>query len=141
MEITVKTDKVEEMLNASLSVPKEMLTQFGKSVYDNVKMATPVDTGALAGSWVPIPMEDMFVITNPVRYGIWVNWGTGVYKRGTPIVPKTKPYLAFKKDGRWVRTKSVKGQPPQKFVEKGIENAVRGFSSTAEVVFIKEVIR
>lgn len=72
-----------------------------------------------------------------VRYGSWVNDGTGVFgPRGTPIVPRNGRYLAFTANGRKagptrsgrlrprlqrkVVVRSVLGQVGQQFLQKGL---------------------
>ena len=55
-------------------------------------------------------------------YGKYVEQGTGIYgPYGSPIVPVTKPFLAWKDyGGGWHRAKSVKGQKAQPFMEPAI---------------------
>jgi len=71
-------------------------------------------------------------IRNDVFYLPYVNDGTGIYGRGSPIVPKNVKVLHFwaggaPHAGTEVFARSVRGQPGQHFVEKGardIANAV-----------------
>ncbi len=57
------------------------------------------------------------VATN-VKYAPYQEYGTGIYgPSGTPIVPKSAPFLVFQLgDGTWRRSKSVKGVRPKYFM-------------------------
>jgi hypothetical protein len=64
----------------------------------------------------------MRVGTN-VYYGLWVHDGTGIYgPRHTPIVPRKAKYLRFywKKEGRWVFAKSVRGMKPNTYLKSAL---------------------
>jgi hypothetical protein len=54
----------------------------------------------------------------------WVDKGTGIYgPHKKPIVPVTKKYLVFDWKGKRWKLGSVKGQKPQRFIKRGIDNA------------------
>lgn len=58
-----------------------------------------------------------------VYYGLWVHDGTGIYgPRHTPIRPKQAKALRFfwKKEGRWVVTKSVRGMRPNTYLKSAL---------------------
>lgn len=58
-----------------------------------------------------------------VYYGLWVHDGTGIYgPRHTPIKPKKAKALRFfwKKEGRWVVTKSVRGMKPNTYLKSAL---------------------
>lgn len=56
-------------------------------------------------------------------YGKYVNEGTGIYgPHGAPIVPVTKPFLAWKDyGGGWHRARSIRGQKAQPFMEPALQ--------------------
>ncbi len=59
-------------------------------------------------------------------YAPFVNWGTGIYKGRANIVPLNAKRLAWRtKEGKWVSAKSVKGQPPQRMLERAADDFVR----------------
>lgn len=81
----------------------------------SAKQKAPIDTGRLRQG---IVRRNASVRGNVVegtvsasaKYSLAQEVGTGIYgpaKR--PIRPKSKPYLMFKINGQWVRTKEVKG--------------------------------
>ena len=48
--------------------------------------------------------------------GRMMQYGTGIYGRGTPIVPLHGPFLVFRLNGRVIRARSVLGSPPREFL-------------------------
>lgn len=69
-------------------------------------------------------------ITNNMHYLPYVNDGTGIYGRGSPIVPIRAKFLHFwvggaPHAGTEVFAKSVRGQPGQHFVERGAKDIAR----------------
>lgn len=83
---------------------------------------TPTDKGRGRQNYVINRREKIREITNSTFYLPFVNDGTGIYgSRGRPITPVHARVLAFKWKGRMWFLKSVKGQKPQKFVEKSID--------------------
>lgn len=62
-------------------------------------------------------------------YAIFVGEGTGLYSSGTPkeIAPVKKakrPLIRYQYKGRWVSSKTVKGQRPKHMLEKGYKTAL-----------------
>lgn len=58
-----------------------------------------------------------------IYYSLWVHDGTGIYgPRHTPIKPKKAKALRFfwKKEGRWVVTKSVRGMKPNTYLKSAL---------------------
>jgi len=52
---------------------------------------------------------------------LWVDRGTGIFgPRRKLIKPTTKPFMYFEINGVLMRKKTVKGQKPQRFIEKGL---------------------
>ena len=64
-------------------------------------------------------------IRNDTFYLPWVNDGTGIYGSGSRITPKTAKVLHFHWKGREWFVKSVKGQKPKHFVERGTNDIVK----------------
>lgn len=84
---------------------------------------TPSKTGKAKSNWNIIKNKDNHIVTNSSHYLKWVNDGTGIYgKFKRRIFPRRARVLAFKWKGRMWFLKSVKGQKPQKFVERSIES-------------------
>lgn len=53
------------------------------------------------------------------KHAIWVHEGTGIFgPHHSPIVPRSSPFLVFKGNHGWIRTRSVRGQSPQPYLEK-----------------------
>lgn len=81
-------------------------------------------------------------IRNDVFYLPYVNDGTGIYGRGSPIVPKNARVLHFWAGGAplagtEVFARSVRGQPGQHFVEKGAKDIGNSVPKAARIVMNK----
>jgi len=51
----------------------------------------------------------------------WVNDGTGIYGPNRKLIrPRKSEFLYFEVDGQLIRTRSVRGQPGQKFIQKAV---------------------
>ena len=93
----------------------------------DAKKNAPIDNGTLRSSIQIIPAQRVNntlagSVGTRTKYAEWVERGTGIYgPYKTPIVPKTKPFLVFKtNDGRWIRTRSVKGMRPTWFMKNSL---------------------
>lgn len=96
-------------------------------VWSEVRKRAPVDHGRLAGSFALEKIDDLAwrVFTN-VHYALFVHEGTGIYgPEKHRIVPRRAKFLSFhwKKVGRHVRFRSVRGMPGRPYAEKSIEYA------------------
>ena len=84
---------------------------------------TPVDSGAAKGMWSINKSDRKHEIINSSYYLKWVNDGTGIYgKFKRPITPRRANVLVFNWKGKTWFLKSVKGQKPQKFVERSLDS-------------------
>ena len=90
---------------------------------------TPRQSGHLANSWgfkVQKAGRGLFLrITNPVPYGVFVNFGTGVHIGKGLIRPVRASVMVFRMGGSLVFARSTRGQPGQRFVEEGSEAAAQ----------------
>lgn len=83
---------------------------------------TPTFSGKGKNNYQVNTSGDISEITNNTYYLPWVNDGTGIYGAyRRPITPKRAGVLVFQWKGRTWFLKSVRGQKPQKFVEKSLE--------------------
>jgi len=89
----------------------------------------PVDSGRLRAS-IRVKFRagerevKAWVYTN-LDHGLYVHEGTGIYgPRGRPIRPRRGRFLVFPgEDGRLVFAREVRGQRPQRFLLRALENA------------------
>ena len=72
-------------------------------------------------------------VTANARHSMWVERGTGVYNGGGPITPKNGPYMIFSTAygnynlpsyGGFYYAESVRGQPPQRYMERSLSAAL-----------------
>ena len=123
VKITVDTSN----LNME-NIPKfkeEVLEQTSKRGKQILKANTPKETGAGANAYKIIKSENQHEIRNDTRYLPWVNDGTGLFgPRHRRITPVHARVLHFHWKGREWFLKSVRGQRPQKFVEKSMPEIV-----------------
>lgn len=85
---------------------------------DTGRLAQSIDVKIVHRHGVPVAL-----IGSDLRYAMWVHRGTGIYgPAGTPIVPVRSPYLRFywKKRGRWVTARSVRGQPGAFYLSRAL---------------------
>jgi len=93
----------------------------------NLGRNSSVDEGKMQGSWLISPTDtglNRKIISSAI-YTPYVNDGTGIYKTGRYIYPRTRKALRFEYKGKIVYAKRVKGQRGQKFVEKSITQTQR----------------
>lgn len=96
-------------------------------------------TGRGAKSYVVSNKSDSSrLITNNMKYLPYVNDGTGIYGRGSPIVPKRARFLHFWAGGApfagtEVFAKSVRGQKGQHFVERGANDIAKSVDKLAVI--------
>lgn len=89
----------------------------------------PIDKGALRaslGSGIifanPSSKEMFSAVGTNLRYGVYQEFGTGIYVGNPPIRPKRAKMLRWKsKGGKWIFAKQVKGTRPTKFMQKSRE--------------------
>lgn len=118
----------------------ELLDLVAKDGILHMESVTPRGfTGRGAKSYVISKKTDSSrLITNHMNYLPYVNDGTGVYGRGSPIVPIRKKFLHFWAGGApfagtEVFAKSVRGQRGQHFVERGARDIARSVDKLAVI--------
>lgn len=93
----------------------------------------------LANSWrVSEKTDSSRLLTNDRKYAIYVNEGTGIYGRGSPIVPIRANFLHFWVGGApfagsEVFAKSVRGQRGQHYVERGAKDIANAVDKVAAI--------
>ena len=135
-----------KVLNGILLTPKgerfkeELLDLVAKDGVLQMEAVTPRGfTGRGAKSYrVSDKTENSRTITNKMPYLPYVNEGTGIYGRGTPIRPIHAKVLHFwvggiPLAGEEVFTQSVRGQPGQHFVERGANDIAKSVSKLAVI--------
>ena len=82
---------------------------------------SPVDKGRLQ-KWKLKKVNDWeYKIHDGPEYALFVALGTGIYgERGKPIVPVHAQALRFEIGGKVIFAKSVKGQKPNPYHERGV---------------------
>jgi HK97 gp10 family phage protein len=93
----------------------------------NIKREAPVDHGRLAGSFQLKKLNDLqYQIYSQVQYIWFVHEGTGIYgPENKPIKPVNSPVLRFMVDGKWISKKEVKGQRPNRFIDRAFDKTER----------------
>ncbi len=118
---------------------EKLLDQLAKNTKVIFEKNTPIDTGKARNAYRIIESGNQREIRNDTHYLKWVNDGTGVYgPRHSPIRPKNARFLHFHWKGKEWFLKSVKGQKPQKFVERSMTEVMRSVES-AVVIASKEL--
>lgn len=113
---------------------KELLNQLSNDGRLIMESVTPRRTSRGANSYRIIKGDDRHEIRNDVKYLPWVNDGTGLYgPRHRRITPTHAKYLHFHWKGREWFLKSVRGQKPRKFVERGVNDIVKMVDKAAVI--------
>lgn len=116
------TDLLEH-LDPKHPVFTDALARIAQHVTKEVKQRTPVRTGALRDDirgWVQ-PGEA--IIESTKKHARFIEHGTKAHG------PVSKPWLVFKgRDGKWVRTKWVRGIQPFRMFKGGVEASAQFIS-------------
>lgn len=144
--VTVKiTVDESKLLHISEQIPKikeKGLNLSGQYMINRLQKNSPVDHGVLKGWFVfeHTPGEEV-KIKSPANYVTYVNYGTGIYgPYKTPIYSKHIGHpMAFQVGGQMIYTRMIRGQKPQKFVEKSIAE-VEGKLGNLFIKAVREVL-
>lgn len=95
-------------------------------VKGSLQLVTPKKSGFLASQYdteVSIRGNDVIArVFNPTLYGQFVNLGTGVFVGRGLIRPRSSRVLRFEDSGEIIFRRFVRGQRPQQFVDRGVNN-------------------
>ena len=131
--LNLKLQDTDKIIDKSLNT-------VGKRIRRNLIKNTPSNSELARASYTMEKSDNIVEIKNSQYYTPFVNDGTGVYGiYHRPITPKHAKVLVFKWKGKTWFLKSVKGQKPQKFVEKSI-NETKDVISDLVIKSVKEVI-
>ena len=94
------------------------LAVMGPRLLEQLRQATPVDTGELRDAWVLSDLDQGILLLNAAPHVMWVLEGTGVFgPTGQTIKPTTKKYMRFiGRSGEVVFAREVRGQQGRDFV-------------------------
>lgn len=135
IKITVFVDTNNFNLDSKIpKFRKKLLDQLSKNTKIIFENNTPVDKGHARSAWEIRESDNQHEVFNATRYLPWVNDGTGIYgPRHAPIKPKHAKVLHFHWKGREWFLKSVKGQKPQKFVERSMTEVMQSVESAVVI--------
>jgi len=131
--VDINMAEANRLLNSPQGEVASLVVLTSQRVRAMCVQQTPVQDGDMKASY------GFSLRVRPFRYvmgrvmnfdeaALWVQTGTGIYgRRGRPITPKTKRFLRFegKRDGALLYRRSVKGQPANPFMLRGL---IRGTS-------------
>lgn len=94
-------------------------------VWGNIGEGAPKDHGRLAGGFDIDRFGPLaWKIGTAVEYAEWVHEGTGLFGPGKkPIRPKNAKVLRFEIDGKTIFARSVRGQKPNRYVDRAIDKS------------------
>lgn len=132
VKVYVDTSKVN--MEKISKFKQELLEQTSTRGKQILQANTSKDTGAGASGYKIIKSKNQHEIRNEKKYLPWVNDGTGLFgPRHQRITPVNARVLHFHWKGREWFLKSVKGQRPQKFVEKSMPEIVEAIPEAASI--------
>lgn len=115
-ELVINNNAVEVIKNLEKSVEKA-LTECGIKARDYAADLTPVDTGRLRSSMDYRVIGDTVYIGTNVKYGVYVEYGTGKYASNGNGRPN--PWKYQDSNGKWHWTSGMK---PRHMLKKAVEN-------------------
>lgn len=135
--IDINYTEANRLLNSQSGEVGQLVIATGTRVFRACRSECPVQDGHMVAS------HSMALRVRPYRYmmarimnddeaALWVQTGTGIYgRRGQPIRPTRARYLRFhgKRDGELLYRRSVKGQPANPFMLRGL---IRGTSASRQ---------
>lgn len=124
-EVEFNDEEVRQLAILARGAIRRAQELVAQEVWGNISREAPTDHGKLAGEWTieAVGEMDWRIYTN-TEYAAWVHDGTGIHgPRGTPIVPRTAPFLVFEFKGRIWHLRSVKGQKPNPYADRAMAKA------------------
>jgi hypothetical protein len=136
---TIKENELKELAEVRFPNTVDRVIQITASALrGEIGREAPVDEGLLAGSYNLKRLGyAAYGIWSRVKYRWWVHEGTGIYgPHKKPIVPVRAKALRFEIDGRVIFAKSVKGQKPNRFIDRAIDT-----TSKKTQTYVNQAIR
>ena len=128
--VHIKVESKLTLLKNGRKFEEKLLDQLSKNTKTLLEKNTPRQSGHGANNYKITKSEHKREVTNDDHYLVFPNDGTGVYgPRHAPIRPKRAKALHFTWRGKEWFLKSVKGQKPQKFVERSMVEVLRSVES------------
>ena len=141
VEVHVKMVKEITLANKVERFRKELLNQVSHDGRLIMESVTPRRTSRGANSYQIVKKGNVHEIQNHTFYLPFVNDGTGIYgPRHRRITPVHAKVLHFHWKGREWFVKSVRGQKPRKFVERGVQDIVKTIPKASSIA-AKKVLR
>ncbi|MDQ3098888.1 MAG: HK97 gp10 family phage protein [bacterium] len=144
---------VEELQRAFNEAPhvvvgeaKDAVNKTAYQVLADAKQGAPVQHGGLRGSITTaeaIVVQDdvQAVVGTNLKYAPHQEFGTGIYAGKGMIIPKRAKVLAWKKNGKWIFAKAVRGVPGTFYFRKAFHNGKLIFTHYMDEAITKIVRR
>jgi len=123
----VDPKEVQKLFKVPDEVGKRAFKYLVMEIHQGFIDESPVDDGELQ-KWQRRKINDWeYQIYDGPEYALYVALGTGIYgPKKKPIVPKRAQFLRFvNKQGKVIYTKSVKGQKPNPYHERGVARGIK----------------
>lgn len=135
--IDINHVEANRLLNSPQGEVSQLVVTTARQVLRAVRAETPVQDGHMRAANSMVlrvrPYRHVMArIVNTDEAALWVQTGTGIYgQRRRPIVPKRAKMLRFygKRDGELLYLPSVKGQPANPFMLRGL---IRGTAASRQ---------
>lgn len=132
VKLKIDVENLKPMTPRIRSAAKRTIELTATELWGNLKKNSPVDHGRLRGSWVIFQTGEMErTVKSSAKYAIFVNDGTGLYGPLHHLIrPRNGRFLSFvprkgKYKGKRIAVPWTRGQKPQRFVEKSMEQTER----------------
>jgi len=121
---TVKENQLKDLANIGFPRAVDRAIELtATDVKSNIGKEAPFDEGKLSGSYNMTKLGfAAYGIWSRVKYRWWVHEGTGIYgPHKQRIFPVRAKALRFVINGQVIFAKSVKGQKPNRFIDRSID--------------------
>ena len=131
--MNVSTDEAcKKICQRVRDVANEILQEelrWGIGEYEQIKASTPggkPELMIMKGWRIRREKSGHWTLWNISPHAVYVEYGTGVWGRGSPITPRGMKPLKFRfPDGTWITTYAVAGQPPKAYLSRAITQVKR----------------
>ena len=124
VELEVDISQLEGLPLETEMILDKAINYLTQSLLREVVKEAPNDNSDLVTSFEMGKKESLaYYVGSNIFYRWYVHEGTGIYgPHETEITPTEKEAMAFSYDGQYLVRKSVKGQEPNPYYDRAIEN-------------------
>lgn len=139
MRLNITVEKNPQLSNKlNYKVFDYFLQLSSESLTSEIKKKTPVDHGALRGSWTPRISKNQLSVKNTRNYAVWVEKGTGMFSENPHMItPKNSNVFHAEIGGQDVFFTQHKGMKGHHMAEEGVTSFKKQIPNIWRLAFIR----